>query len=116
MFGDITSLLFYMFASMLVAACVAVISEKNPIHSVFYRLQDPFSKGVFHPYHNKIGQSYQNKHKPFFLRLLEILMHTRFHRAILFVDDLRWQPFSIFLCQFPGQCRLPPSDIHLVNS
>lgn len=34
--GDITSILFYVFASILTAAAVAVIGARNPIYSVFY--------------------------------------------------------------------------------
>ncbi len=36
MFGDITSLLFYLFSAVLIGAAVAVISAKNPVHSVFF--------------------------------------------------------------------------------
>lgn len=36
MIADVTSLLFYVFATILMAAAIAVITAKNPIHSVFF--------------------------------------------------------------------------------
>ncbi|MFM9890621.1 MAG: NADH-quinone oxidoreductase subunit J [Rickettsiales bacterium] len=36
MFPDITSLLFYVFATLLMGAALAVITSKNPVHSVFF--------------------------------------------------------------------------------
>ena len=36
MIADVTSLLFYVFASVLMVAALAVITAKNPIHSVFF--------------------------------------------------------------------------------
>ena len=36
MFADITSILFYVFSALLMAAAFAVISAKNPVHSVFF--------------------------------------------------------------------------------
>lgn len=36
MIADVTSILFYVFASILMLAALAVISAKNPVHSVFF--------------------------------------------------------------------------------
>ncbi|MFZ4542036.1 MAG: NADH-quinone oxidoreductase subunit J [Rickettsiales bacterium] len=36
MFADVTSLLFYVFATILMGASLAVIAAKNPVHSVFF--------------------------------------------------------------------------------
>lgn len=36
MIADVTSILFYVFASLLMLAAFAVISSKNPVHSVFF--------------------------------------------------------------------------------
>ena len=36
MFGDITSILFYMFSAILMAGALAVITAKNPVHAVFF--------------------------------------------------------------------------------
>jgi NADH-quinone oxidoreductase subunit J len=36
MIADITSLLFYVFATILMMAALAVITAKNPVHSVFF--------------------------------------------------------------------------------
>lgn len=36
MLADITSLLFYVFATIMVMASLAVVSAKNPVHSVFF--------------------------------------------------------------------------------
>ncbi len=36
MIADVTSLLFYVFATILMGAALAVITSKNPVHSVFF--------------------------------------------------------------------------------
>src|ERR1700742_4388759 len=36
MFADVTSLMFYLFATVLMGAALAVITAKNPVHSVFF--------------------------------------------------------------------------------
>jgi NADH-quinone oxidoreductase subunit J len=36
MMADVTTLLFYMFATILMLAAVAVITSRNPVHSVFF--------------------------------------------------------------------------------
>ena len=36
MLAEITTILFYVFATILMGAALAVISAKNPVHSVFF--------------------------------------------------------------------------------